>query len=181
MQVNGGQIGNQTAGNPIWPGTLFTGPILGGNVQSSDGSGNLAGLGETTGQANVGFVQMSQTGTISQTGNATLPSAIVIPAQSQILEFQAMVTTAWTAGNTTFGIGTTGNSTFFTAAGAIQGNATGLIAGSTINPGTSATAIANWDNVGNQDVQLVFTSGNLTGAGAATVTVTYLQGINNSA
>ena len=124
---------------------------------------------------------MAQSGTITQAGNATLPSAIVIPAQSQILEFQAMITTAWTAGNTTFSIGSSGNATYFTAAGAIQGNTTGLIAGSTINPGTTASAIANWDNIGNTDVQLAFTSGNTTGNGTATVTVTYLQGINNSA
>ena len=39
-----------------------------------------------------------------------------------------------------------------------------------ISPGTGATQIANWDNVGTQDVQIVFLSGG-TGSGVGTLTV----------
>ena len=48
-----------------------------------------------------------------------------------------------------------------------------------MGPGTNTTAIANWDNVGTTDVQIVVTSGN-TGSGAGTLTVFYIQGINNA-
>lgn len=175
MDVNGGQIGNQTNGNPIWPGTLLTGPVLAGNVFHSDGSGNLAGFGEYNGQANVGYVQMAQTGIITQAGN-TSSTAIVVPAQSQILAMSAMVTTAWTGANLTFNVGTTGNATFLTATSAASGNALGLIS---FSPGNLASRIANWDNVGNTDVQLSFPSVN-TGNGTATFTVQYVQGIFNA-
>jgi hypothetical protein len=47
----------------------------------------------------------------------------------------------------------------------------------TITPGTSLTQIANWDNVGNQDVQIVLLSTN-TGSGVGTLHVSYIQGIN---
>ena len=65
MDVNGGQI-TQTNGNPVFPGTTFTGPLLAGNVVRSDGTTNLASAGETTGEANVGYVVMAQTGVITQ-------------------------------------------------------------------------------------------------------------------
>lgn len=176
MDVNGGQIGNQTAGNPIWPTTAVTGPFLAGNVLESDGSGNLAGLGSTVGTANVGFAVMAQSVQCSQAANTTSPTNIVIPAQSQILRITAMVTTAWSGANTTFNIGSTGNTTLFTATGAANGNARGLIS---FSPGTTASAIANWDNVGNTDVQVACYSVN-TGNGNATLTVEYIQGINQA-
>lgn len=182
MDVNGGQIGNQTAGNPIWPGTFLTGPILAGNVLHSDGSGNLAATGGSNGVANVGYVEMVQVGTITQTASTVSPTPIVIPAQSMITGMRVMVTTAFTGGNTTFGIGIVGNTTYFTAAGSLQGNATGLLVGAAAaSPGNVASAIANWDNVGPTDVQIAYTSGNTTGNGTATVSVSYVQGVNNSA
>jgi hypothetical protein len=61
-----------------------------------------------------------------------------------------------------------------TAANAVTASALGQI---TITPGTGATQIANWDNVGNTDVQLFVTSAN-TGSGVGTLTVFYVQGIN---
>jgi hypothetical protein len=175
MDINGGQIGNQTAGNPIWPTTNFTGPITAGNVFHSDGSGNLAGLGETSGTANAGYVTMAQSGVVTQINGTPVPS-IVIPAQSQIESIKLMVTTAWTAGATTFNIGTTGNATILT--GNLTGNATAL-GQLSLTPGTVAAQIAAWDNVGNTDVSILATSGNTTGAGVGTLTVNYIQGINN--
>jgi hypothetical protein len=177
MDINGGQVGNQTAGNPIYPGTAFTGPLLAGSIFHSDGSGNLAGLGETSvGTANVGYAVMMQSGIVKQTANTT-STTVVIPAQSQVLGMSLMVTTAWTLGNTTLGVGSSGNSTYFTAAGAGNASALGLI---TFTPGSVASAIANWDNVGNTDVQVTVTSGNTTGAGVGTFVVQYAQGLNSA-
>jgi hypothetical protein len=176
MDINPGQVGNQTAGNPAQPGTEFMGPLIAGTILHSDGSGNLAGVNTFAGgTANAGFAVMAQSGIATQAANTT-STTIVIPAQSQVLRITGMVTTAWSGANTTFNIGSSGNATFFTATGAANGNARGLI---TFSPGASASAIANWDNVGNTDVQLTVPSVN-TGNGVATVTVEYIQGINSA-
>jgi hypothetical protein len=177
--ITGGQL-TQTNGNPVFPGTLFTGPLLAGNIVSSDGSNTLAGAGETsTGTANVGYAVMAQTCVITQatndgtTGQFACP--IVIPAQSKIDSIKLMVTTAWTGGATTLGIGSSASATAFTAANAVV--TSGALGQISITPGTGATQIGNWDNVGTQDVQIVVLSTN-TGSGVGTLTVTYLQGVN---
>lgn len=180
MDVNGGQL-TQTNGNPVFPGTTLTGPLLAGNIIHSDGSGALAGTGETNvGTANVGYCVMGQTATITQaasTGQSTgvYLTPIVIPAQSQILRMTLMVTADWTT-TTTMGFGNSVSATAYTGATAVSGAALGLVSA---NPGTNATAIGNWDNVGTSDVQIVVTSGS-TGTGTGTLTVEYLQGINNA-
>jgi hypothetical protein len=176
--VNGGQL-TQTNGNPVFPGTTFTGPILAGNVVHSDGSGNLAQVGETTGTANVGYVVMAQAQPITQnatTGqaNGVYQTNIVIPAQSQVLRATLMVTTAWSGANVDVTVGSTANTTFFTTANAVT--STGSLGPITITPGANATQIGNWDNVGNTDVQVLITSNNQ-GNGVGTLTFEYLQGI----
>lgn len=179
MDINGGAL-TQPNGSPATPGTSFQGPLIAGNVLHGDGTSNLAGVGGQAGQANAGYVVMAQVATVTQAALATAPAVpqIVIPAQSQVLSIEAMVTAAFSGNATTFGIGTTGNATCFTAAGAVQGNTTGLI--TSIAPAAgNATMIGNWDNVGTTDVELAITPAN-TGTGAATVTVTYLQGVNNA-
>ena len=52
--ITGGQL-TQTNGDPIFPGTVFTGPIIAGNVISSDGTNALAGAGSQSGTANQGY------------------------------------------------------------------------------------------------------------------------------
>ena len=178
--INGGQSPNPN-GSPIQPGTLFTGPILAGGVIHSDGTGNLAALGGTTGTANVGYVQMCQSQPVTQATNGTTAgvytTSIIIPAQSQITDIYMMVTTAWTGAATTYGIGNTVSATAYTTAVDGAGGTLGQV--TNMGPGTNTTAIANWDNVGTTDVQIVVTSGN-TGSGAGTLTVFYIQGINNA-
>jgi hypothetical protein len=169
-------------GSPVQPATAFTGPLLAGNVIASDGTGNLAALGGTTGTQNLGYVVMAQSSVITQASGGV---DITIPAQSQIIGMTLMVTTAWTGGATTLGIGATAGTsaaTAFTTAGAVSGATKGLVS---IAPGTGTAQIANWDNISNAtfqtggpvDIQIVATSTN-TGSGVGTLTVTYVQGIN---
>jgi hypothetical protein len=187
MDINGGQSPNP-AGSPIQPGTLFTGPVLAGGVVHSDGTGNLAALGGTSGTANVGYVVMAQSMPITQATNGTVAglftTSIVLPAQSKIDAIKLMVTTAWSGGATTMGIGATAGTTAataFTTATGVQGSTAGLV---TATPTTTAQ-IANWDNVSNAtfqtggpvDVQISVLSAN-TGTGVGTLTITYIQGIN---
>jgi hypothetical protein len=176
--ITGGQQ-TQTNGDPATPGTYFTGPLIVGNVLASDGTNNLANSGGSVGTANAGYVSMGQSCVITQaTNNGTAGQfvcPIVIPAQSQITSIKLMVTTAFTGAATTLGIGSGASATAFTAANAVV--TSGALGQVTINPGTGATQIANWDNVGTQDVQIVVQSTN-TGSGVATLTVSYHQGIN---
>jgi hypothetical protein len=176
MDINGGFYPNAN-GSPVFPGTAFTGPLMAGNVIHSDGSNSLAGLGETNlGNANMGYALMAQTNVVTQASGAT---TIVIPAQSQITGIQMMVTTVWTGSSTTAG---TTNATAFSATG-VAGGTAGLV---TITPTTTAQ-IANWDNISNStfqtggpvDVQIQINSAN-TGSGVGTLTVFYIQGINNA-
>ena len=158
--------------------TAFTGPVLAGNVLNSDGTGNLAGLGGSSGEQNLGFCEMVQAQAITQATNGTsagvFTTSIVIPADSFITGIDLFVTTAWSGGASTLGIGTTVSATALKTAGAVAGGTLGKI---TVVPGTSLTQINNWLNVGNTDVEIVVTSTN-TGTGAGTLVVRYAQAFN---
>lgn len=168
----------QPNGSPPVPGTAFAGPVLGGTIPHSDGTNSLAGIGGTAGTANRGFAHMAQACVITQatndgtTGQFACP--IVIPAQSQITSIKLMVTTAWTT-TTTLEVGSGASATAFTASQAVTG--LGTLGQVSIPPGTGATQIGNWDNVGTQDVQIVVLSGG-TGSGVGTLTVEYIPMIN---
>ena len=173
MEINGGQSPNP-AGSPVWPTSGFTGPLTAGNVQQNDGTGNLAVVGGYNGMANTGYAEMVQTAKITQASSAG--TVIVIPAQSQITAIELVVTTAWTGAASTLGIGTTASAVALTTAGAVSGSALGRVV---VTPGTGATQIGNWVNVGNTDIQVIATSTN-TGSGVGYLTVHYAQGINLS-
>lgn len=161
--------------------TTFTGPIKAGNILQSDGSGVLAGEGGSSGIANVGFAVMAQSEVITQATNGSsagvYTTSIVIPAGSQILSIDLLVTTAWTGAASTLGIGTTASATALTAAGAVAGGTKGVVSA---NPGTVDAAIANWKDVGTTDIQVKVTSTN-TGSGVGVLTVTYIQSNNLTA
>lgn len=150
--------------------TVFTGPVLAGNVLNSDGTGNLAGVGGSSGTQNVGFVQMAQSATIKQnlTTTATATS-IVVPAQSQITDIYVNATAAWSGTTPTLSVG-------------ISSAANELASGLTISQGQLTvpvtTLMAAWNNSSaTQDVQ-IWVQSNVTGTGSAVLTVCYLQGIN---
>lgn len=148
--------------------TTFTGPIRAGDILNTSGTT----LGKDV--ANVGFVVMSQASAVTQASGAT---TIVIPANSQILSIDLAVKTAWDGVATTLGVGTTASATFLTAAGAVDGAAVGIVAAA---PGTDATRVGNWLDVGTTDRKLLVTSTN-TGAGVGVLTVTYVQARNLTA
>jgi|SRR5882672_4469009 len=177
--IQGGQLVQQN-GDPALPGTYLMGPVIVGNIIASDGTGNLAGIGAMGGgTANAGFARLAQSCVITQATNdgvaGQFACPIVIPAQSQIIGIKLMVTTAWTGGATTLGIGTGASATALTAANAVV--TSGALGQINVVPGTGAIQIGNWDNVGTQDVQIVVLSTN-TGSGVGTLTVEYIPGIN---
>ena len=147
--------------------STFSGPVRAGTIQ------NTTGTTVGTDVANVGYMVMAQSAVFTQASGAT---TIVIPANSQILSISVNVTTEFTGVATTFGVGTTASATFFTAAGAVDGVAFGIVAAS---PGDDATRAANWVDVGTTDRKILVTATN-TGSGAGVITVQYIQGLNLS-
>jgi hypothetical protein len=150
--------------------TVFTGPVLAGNVLNSDGSGNLAGAGGDSGTQNVGFCEMMQVASITQSSTAAA-TTIVIPAQSFIVSIDLFVSTGWAA-TTTLGIGTSSSAnelaTGLTAANLVQGKYTVPV----------TTLVAAWTNTSStQDVKIWVKSSSGT-AGVAQLVVRYAQGIN---
>jgi hypothetical protein len=146
--------------------TTFTGPITAGDIVNTSGT--------TLGQniANVGYVDMTQTAAVTQSGGILSTTPIVIPANSQITSITLWVTAVWVT-TTTLGIGTTASATALTTAGAVSGAALGLVS---VNPGTSLTQINNWIDVGTTDVQLAISTS--TGTGTGWLTVKYTQAAN---
>lgn len=145
--------------------TTFSGPIRAGNIA------NTTGTTVGTDIANVGQTVMVQSQQVLQTSSAT---TIVIPANSQIIEINLYVTTAWNGVATTLGLGTTALATAYTAAAAVAGGTVGIVS---VTPGTDATRTLAFVDVGTTDVKIVVTSTN-TGAGVGYLTVRYIQANN---
>ena len=144
----------------------FTGPIKAGDVLNT--TGTTAGTIK-----NVGFVMMAQTVSITQAGTAAaLATAIVIPANSHIVNIQVLATVAWSGAATTISLGTSATSTELVSAGSLA--AIGLAA---LTPGTDATRTTKWSNVGTSDVIIYALSAN-TGAGVGDLVVRYIQAEN---
>jgi hypothetical protein len=148
--------------------TTFSGPIRAGNIY------NTTGTTVGTDIANVGQVVMAQSSAITQTSAVT---SIVIPANSQIVEINVWVTEAWDNAATTFGVGTTVLATKFTAAGAVDGAAVGVLS---VTSGTDLTRTNAFIDVGTTDVKIAVTSTN-TGSGTGVITVRYVQANNLTA
>ena len=166
--------------------TVFTGPLLAGNVLQSDGSGNLAGVGGSSGTQNVGFANMVQSGGVNgnpttaftQAGTTTATyTGITIPAGSMITDIDVFVTAAFSA-SATLSIGTSTTSTEL--ASAIP-NASLTVGQLFVTPQIGAgglTQTNNWINTGTQDVN-VYVKSSATGTGTFFIVVTYVQGVNN--
>lgn len=142
--------------------TTFTGPIRAGNILNTSGTT----LGQNV--KNVGSVVMVQNVAITQALTATaLGTAIVLPANSHILNIQMLNTVAWDATNT-LSVGTTATATELVA---LTSMTVGIVS---LNPGTDATRTAAWDDIGTTDKRIFVKSAN-TGAGVGTLTVRYIQ------
>jgi hypothetical protein len=142
--------------------TTFTGPIKAGPILNTSGTT----LGRDV--KNTGFVVMAQVVPITQAATATaLGTAIVLPANSHILNIQMLNTVAWDATNT-LSVGTSATATELVALTAMPVGLVGL------NPGTDATRTAAWDDTGTTDKRIFVKSAN-TGVGVGTLTVRYIQ------
>ena len=139
--------------------TTFSGPIKAGSVREGA-------------SANVGFVLMSQSANVVFGANGTETVVATLPANSQIYQIAVDVTTPFNAGTTNtldIGDGTTADKY---ADALAAGAAARVLATSDVSQ------IPNLIDIGASDVDVTVTynqTGTAATAGAATVTVLYLQ------
>tara|TARA_R110000868_G_scaffold176318_3_gene413885 strand:+ start:1192 stop:1650 length:459 start_codon:yes stop_codon:yes gene_type:complete len=148
--------------------TTFTGPIKAGDVLNTTGTtaGNVK---------NVGFVEMAQFATVTQSATAAA-TTIVIPANSLITSIDLFVTAAWTSATTTYTISVGTSATATELVAATNANAIGKLS---LNPGTDATRTGVWLNTGTTDDIIYVLSGALSAtAGTGTLVVRYIQAAN---
>jgi hypothetical protein len=145
--------------------TTFTGPIKAGDVLDTTGT--------TPGAVkNVGFVEMAQTVSITQSATAAA-TAIVIPANSTITGIDLFVTVVW-SGTATLSVGTSATATELVSAAAPT-----AIGRLELSPGTDLTRTNNWVNTGTvDDIIYVISGAPGSPAGAGRLVVRYIQAVN---
>ncbi len=154
--------------------TTFTGPIRAGNILNTSGTT----LGRDI--ANVGSVVMAQSQSFTQaasTGQAAglYLTNIVIPANSQIVGIDILVTAAWSGAAQTVNVGVSATATELAVAA--DNNLSTTLGNKAIIPGNDATRAGNWKDTGTADDRIWVLSTN-TGTGAGVITVRYIQNNN---
>jgi len=151
--------------------TTFSGPIKAGTISNT--TGTTAG----TDIKNTGQVLMSQSFSFDYTveGTAT-DTTVVIPANSQIVSVDVNVETAFNdSGSDLLEVGSSADTDLYV-------NDTVISAIGSIAMGTAALC-ANWKDIGTTDIVVGYIyngANNDASAGAATVTISYLQNNNLS-
>jgi len=151
--------------------TTFSGPIKAGTIPNT--TGTTAG----TDIKNTGQVLMSQTFSFDYTVEATATdTTVVIPANSQIVSVDVNVETAFNdSGSDLLEVGSSADTDLYV-------NDVSIAAIGKIALGTAALC-ANWKDIGTTDIVVGYIyngANNDASAGAATVTINYLQNNNLS-
>ena len=151
--------------------TTFSGPILAGTIK------NTTGTTVGTDVKNTGQVLMSQSFSFDYTVEATATDTnVVIPANSQIVRIDVNVETAFNdSGNDLLEVGSSADTDLYV-------NDVSIAAVGKIALGTAALC-ANWKDIGTSDIRIGYIyngANNDASAGAATVTISYLQNNNLS-
>jgi hypothetical protein len=151
--------------------TTFSGPILAGTIKNT--TGTTAG----TDIKNTGQVLMAQSFSFTYaTEGAATDTTVVIPANSQIVSVDVNVETAFNdTGADILEVGSSADTDLYV-------NDTDISAAGSIAMGTAALC-ANWKDIGSTDIVVGYIyngANNDATAGAATVTINYLQNNNLS-
>ena len=151
--------------------TNFSGPITAGNIRNT--TGTIVG----TDVKNTGQVLMSQSFSFTfATEGAATDTNVVIPANSQIVSVDVNVETAFNdTGADILEVGSSADTDLYV-------NDTVISAVGSIAMGAAALC-ANWKDIGTSDVRIGFIyngANDDASAGAATVTINYLQNNNLS-
>ena len=151
--------------------TTFSGPIKAGTISNTTGTT----VGDDV--KNTGQVLMSQTFSFDYTVEGTATDTnVVIPANSQIVSVDVNVETAFNdSGADILEVGSSADTDLYV-------NDTDISAVGSIAMGTAALC-ANWKDIGTSDIRVGYIyngANNDASAGAATVTISYLQNNNLS-
>ena len=151
--------------------TTFSGPILAGTIK------NTTGTTVGTDVKNTGQVLMSQSFSFDYTVEATATdTSVVIPANSQIVRIDVNVETAFNdSGTDILEVGSSADTDLYV-------NDVSIAAVGKIALGTAALC-ANWKDIGTSDIRIAYIyngANDDASAGAATVTINYLQNNNLS-
>ena len=151
--------------------TTFSGPIKAGTISNTTGTT----VGDDV--KNTGQVLMSQTFSFDYTvEGAATDTNVVIPANSQIVSVDVNVETAFNdSGADILEVGSSADTDLYV-------NDTDISAVGSIAMGTAALC-ANWKDIGTSDIRVGYIyngANNDASAGAATVTISYLQNNNLS-
>jgi len=151
--------------------TTFSGPIKAGTISNTTGTT----VGDDV--KNTGQVLMSQTFSFDYTvEGAATDTNVVLPANSQIVSVDVNVETAFNdSGTDILEIGSSADTDLYI-------NDTAISAVGSIAMGTAALC-ANWKDIGTSDIRVGYIyngQNDDASAGAATVTINYLQNNNLS-
>ena len=151
--------------------TTFSGPIKAGTISNT--TGTVVG----TNVKNTGQVLMAQSFSFAfGTEGAATDTNVVIPANSQIVAIDVNVETAFNdSGSDILEVGSSANTDLYV-------NDVSIAAVGKIALGTAALC-ANWEDIGTSDIRIGFIyngANDDASAGAATVTISYLQNNNLS-
>jgi len=137
--------------------TTFSGPVKSGTVREGA-------------SANVGTLVCAQSAAITEAASEAT-TGIIIPANSQIINFYVLIQTAWDGGTNTLDIGTSDDADLY--CDGLPATVVGNHRATAAYTGTEA----NWRDVGTSDITLYIKSV-ATGNGAGVLTVQYLQNRN---
>ena len=137
--------------------TTFSGPVKSGTVREGA-------------SANVGTLVCAQSAAITEAASEAT-TGIIIPANSQIINFYVLIQTAWDGGTNTLDIGSSSDADMY-----CDGLPATVVGNHRVTAAYTGTE-ANWRDVGTSDVT-IYVDSVAAGSGAGVVTVQYLQNRN---
>ena len=139
--------------------TTFSGPVKAGTIRQGS-------------SANIGTLVCAQSAAITELA-ANTASSIIIPANSQIINFYVLIQTAWDGGTNTLDVGVSGNADLY-----VDGLPATVVGNHRATAAYTGTE-ANWKDIGTSDVTIYYDSV-AGGSGTGVLTVQYLQNRNLS-
>ena len=137
--------------------TTFSGPVKAGTIRQGS-------------SANIGTLVCPQSAAITEAASEA-STGLIIPANSQIINFYVLIQTAWDGGTNTLDIGSSSDADLF-----CDGLPATVVGNHRVTAAYTGTE-ANWKDVGTSDVT-IYVDSVAAGSGAGVLTVQYLQNRN---
>ena len=137
--------------------TTFSGPVKAGTIRQGA-------------SANIGTLVCAQSAAITEAASEA-STGIIIPANSQIINFYVLIQTAWDGGTNTLDVGVSGDADLY-----VDGLPATVVGNHRATAAYTGTE-ANWRDVGTSDVT-IYVDSVAAGSGTGVLTVQYLQNRN---